>query len=81
MATLTIRNIEDELKIRLRIEAAQHGHSMEEEVRCILRKVLYRESTVSRGLGSRIHRRFAEIGGIDLELPMRKDQARSVEVE
>ncbi|CAJ92832.1 Plasmid stabilization protein [Cupriavidus necator] len=40
MATLTIRNIDHELKARLRIEAAQHGRSMEEEVREILRRAL-----------------------------------------
>ena len=37
MASITIRNIEDELKERLRIRAAQHGHAMEKEARTILR--------------------------------------------
>ena len=40
MASLTIRNLEDDLKLRLRIRAAQHGRSMEEEVRDILRQVV-----------------------------------------
>ena len=38
MSTLTVRNIDDDLKQRLRLEAARHGHSMEEEVRRILRR-------------------------------------------
>ena len=40
MATLSIRNLSDHLKHRLRIRAATNGRSMEEEVRCILREVL-----------------------------------------
>lgn len=38
MATLTIRNIEDSVKERLRVQAAKHGHSMEEEARVILKR-------------------------------------------
>jgi antitoxin FitA len=40
MATLTIRNVDEALKTHLRIRAAEHGRSMEEEVRCILRQEL-----------------------------------------
>lgn len=69
MAALTIRQLPDELKARLRQRAASNGRSMEEEVRVILSKELGRSEDVS--LGSIIQRRFAEIGGIDLELPPR----------
>jgi plasmid stability protein len=37
MASITIRNLEDAVKQRLRVRAAEHGHSMEEEARNILR--------------------------------------------
>jgi len=40
MASLVIRNLDDELKERLRVRAAQHGRSMEEEVRVLLRNAL-----------------------------------------
>ena len=40
MATLTIRNVDEDLKATLRIRAAMHGHSMEEELRSILRQAL-----------------------------------------
>ena len=40
MARLTIRDLEDDVKARLRVRAAQHGHSMEEEVREILRRAV-----------------------------------------
>lgn len=69
MATLTIRNLNEETKTRLRLLAAHHGHSMEEEVRRILdRAVTQVEQT---GLGSSIQQLFAEIGGVELALPTR----------
>ena len=40
MASITIRNLEDDVKRRLRIRAAEHGRSMEEEAREILRQVV-----------------------------------------
>ncbi len=40
MATLTIRNLEDAIKERLRVRTALHGRSMEEEARDILRKAV-----------------------------------------
>lgn len=65
MASLTIRNIDDSLKAILRLNAARHGRSMEEEVRQILRYSLLREKA-SIGLGSRIAQRFTDVGGVDL---------------
>ena len=40
MASITVRNIDDFLKARLRVRAAHHGRSMEEEARQILRRAL-----------------------------------------
>ena len=40
MASITIRNIDEPLKTRLRVRAAHHGRSMEEEARQILRQAL-----------------------------------------
>jgi len=65
MASLTIRNIDDALKSRLRQSAAYHGRSMEEEVRQVLGQVFARPAT-TEGLGSRLARRFAALGGVDL---------------
>jgi plasmid stability protein len=70
MASLTIRNIEDTLKASLRIRAAEHGRSMEEEARQILRRSLVRERAAV-GLGSRIASRFAAAGGVDLPVVSR----------
>lgn len=76
MASITIRNLDDDLKAQLRIVAASHGRSMEEEARVIIRHALSKPEK-SGGLGSRIHARFAAVGGADIELPVRKDKARA----
>ena len=77
MASITIRNLDDQIKERLRIEAALNGHSMEEEARLILRRAL-RKPAQNQGLASRIRARFAETGGIELELPAREERVRTV---
>ena len=72
MATLTIRNLDAGLKERLRVRAAQHGHSMEAEVRDILRDTLNEPERPAVNLYQRIRSRFAPLGGVDLELPPRE---------
>jgi len=73
MATLTIRNIDAAVKERLRVRAAEHGHSMEAEARRILQTALTKDaSRPGRSLSQRIHARFAALGGVDLELPPRE---------
>ncbi|MDP3675573.1 MAG: hypothetical protein Q8R44_10840 [Novosphingobium sp.] len=70
MSAMTIRNIDDALKRRLRIQAARHGKSMEEEARDILRAALSIESPNLSDLGKSIRGRFAKLGGVDLpDLP------------
>lgn len=71
MASLTIRNLEDDLKQRLRVRAAAHGRSMEEEVREILRWVVA-EPPPPRNLADAIRARVAPLGGVELELPARE---------
>ena len=61
MAQLLVRNLDDDVKARLRILAAEHGHSMEEEVRTILRQAVEAERP-RQGLGTRIAARFTKSG-------------------
>jgi plasmid stability protein len=65
MANITIRNLDDGLKAKLRVRAARLGRSMEEEVRVILRTVLTDEEA-PKNLGLSIHQRFSSLGGVDL---------------
>jgi plasmid stability protein len=73
MATLTIRNLDEHTKAQLRIQAARHGRSMEEEARTILRAAIESSQPDARvqGLGSRIQAHFAKLGGVELDLPER----------
>ena len=71
MASMTIRNLSDDIKQRLRIQAAEHGHSMEEEARIILRAALM-EHTPPINLARAIHDRFAPLGGVELDIPPRE---------
>jgi antitoxin FitA len=79
MATLTIRDLDDDLRVRLRVQAAKKGRSMEAEVREILREALTRPSGTDR-FGSRIQQRFAAIGGVELDLPVRSELPRAAEL-
>ena len=56
----------------MRSRAARHGRSMEEEAREILKAAVARGSEGSRGLGTRIHARFAALGGVELPDPVRE---------
>ncbi len=79
MTTLTIRFLDDEVKQALRRQAAEHGRSMEAEARAILQEGV-RQQDASGGLGSRIHQLFADVDGVDLELPSRTEEARAAEL-
>ena len=76
MATLTIRNLDEQTKAQLRVQAARHGRSMEEEARTILKEAVgaKRVGPAAQGMGSRIHAHFAELGGVELPLPERSSQ-------
>jgi antitoxin FitA len=70
VATLTIRDVDTAVKERLRIRAARHGRSMEAEVRLILSAAVAADREQPEpNLAEAIRRRFAPLGGVDLELP------------
>jgi plasmid stability protein len=72
-ASLTIRQLDPGLKDRLRARAAQHGRSMAEEARAILDAALpAADQQTGADLAEAIRRRFAPLGGVELELPPRE---------
>jgi antitoxin FitA len=74
MASITIRDLDDDVKARLRVRAAMRGRSMEDEARHILRASLMGDGAATperTDLGATIHGRFKEIGGVELQLPRR----------
>lgn len=79
VATLMIRDLDEAVKARLRVQAAEHGRSMEAEVRFILAAAV-RGRRPRQGLGSYIHEQFAEIGGVDLKTRRSSEAARSADL-
>lgn len=76
MVSMTIRKLDDDLKARLRVRAARHGRSMEEEARSILRAALANrvEDDSGASLYAAIRARVEPFGGVDIELPPREPQ-------
>ena len=80
MASITIRNIDESLKAKLRLQSAQHGCSMEAEVRNILRQVLI-PSVVPSDFADRVHKRFTKLPMDSLPIPARQDARTPPEMQ
>ena len=72
MASITIRNLDDQTKDRLRVRAAHHKRSREEEARVILKTALAERTSSSASLADSIAEVVRPLGGIDIELPARE---------
>lgn len=72
MASILIRKLDDSVKSRLRIRAARHGRSMEEEAREMLKAALNEEKPPSLNLAESIRRYIDPLGGVDLAIPARQ---------
>jgi plasmid stability protein len=71
MASITIRQLEENTKRKLRMRAARHGRSMEQEAREILKTAL-NQPEEQPDLAEAIRRRFAKYGGVELKIPPRE---------
>ena len=72
MASIIIRRLDDALKSKLRVRAASHGRSMEEEARDILRAGLQPSQAGKPNLAKAIRRHVEPLGGVELVLPSRE---------
>lgn len=79
MAAVSIRDLDDAVRERLRVRAARHGRSMEAEIRVILTAAVA-DVDPRPGLFTTLLDRFAELGGVELELPARATPARAAEL-
>lgn len=83
MATLTVRNVEDETKQRLRLRAARNGHSLEEELRSIIRSAATAKEAAPRG--SNLYDDIRELvephGGFEIPVADRQPVARPIPFE
>ena len=71
MANITIRKLDEAVKRKLRLRAAQRNRSMEDEARDILRTVLAQEPAQAENLADAIRRRVEPFGGFELPSPPR----------
>ncbi len=76
MADVSIRNLNDQVREKLRTRAAGHGRSMEAEMRAILEEAVTDPQPASNLLDV-IFGRFQELGGVDLEMPSRSTAPRA----
>jgi plasmid stability protein len=76
MAQLIVRELDSDIKVALQQRARQHGWSMEEEVRQILRRSVDQTPAVPAKLGSRIAARFKDLG---LDEPIPESRGQTVE--
>ena len=76
MAAVSIRDLDNEVRERLRVRAAQHGRSMEAEIRAILTDAVG-AATDSTGLAQALLARFGDLGGVDLDQPPRPEGPRA----
>ncbi len=78
MAAVSVRDLDDDVKERLRVRAARNGRSMEAEIRAILVSAV-NESNPTEGLLSALVSRFEILGGVDMDLPPRATRARAAD--
>jgi plasmid stability protein len=72
VASITIRKLDEHVKAKLRVRAAHHGRSLEEESREILKCVLVAEEPRAQNLAQAIRRHIEPLGGVELALPQRQ---------
>jgi plasmid stability protein len=78
VSAVSIRNLDDKVKERLRIRAARHGRSMEAEMRAILTDAVS-EPGEDTGLFQALMDRVGELGGVELEIPARAARPRAAD--
>jgi antitoxin FitA len=81
MASITIRRLDDAVKAKLRVRAATHGRSMEEEAREILKASLGASPAPQANLVDAMRSYFEPFGGITLKLPKRRISRRPLNFE
>jgi plasmid stability protein len=71
MSSITVRNLDESVKASLRLRAARHGWSMEQEVRQILQQTVAPEQAGARSFAEQITQRFAGLQAESLPFPVR----------
>jgi antitoxin FitA len=72
MASIVIRRLDDSVKAKLRMRAASHGRSMEEEAREILSAGVREKEKPRVNFAQSIRRHIEPLGGVELVTPQRQ---------
>lgn len=72
MSSITVRNLDESIKVGLKLRAVQHGWSMEQEVRDILQRTLSGAQTPPVSFAERVNLRFKDLNADDLPIAQRK---------
>jgi plasmid stability protein len=77
MAAISVRDLDDDVAARLKVRAAQHGRSMEAEVRAILTETVSVAEEKRINLAQAIREHFGAIPRVELEIPPRSEMPRA----
>ena len=80
MTAISVRDLDDRVAARLKVQAARNGRSMEAEVRAILTEAVTAQEGEGLNLAQTIGRRFSAIGGVELHIPPRSDLPRAADL-
>ena len=80
MAAVSVRDLDDSVREKLRMRAARHGRSMEAEMRAILTAAVTDEEP-RPGLFTALANRFSQLGGVELDPPSRINHPRAAEFD
>ena len=85
MTSITIDNLDERLAAGLRARAEKHGRTLEQEAILILQKEIPQQETArpesSKSLAEEIRALFADLGGVELELPPREPMREPPKIE
>lgn len=76
MSSITVRNLDEAVKNSLRVRAARHGWSMEQEVRQILQQTVAPEQVEAISFAERVNNRFVGLDVESLSVPVRRPARR-----
>jgi antitoxin FitA len=79
MAALSIRDLDDSVREKLRLRAARHGRSMEAEIRLILTAAAAEDDHPRTDLFRALTERFGQLGGVDLDVQARTEAPRAAD--
>lgn len=80
MAAISVRDLDDKVTALLKVRAAQHGRSMEAEVRAILTDAVLDDADDTPNLAQVLQERFAAVGGAKIQVPARTETARAADL-